>query len=180
MEETLTNMSFSEAANYIAANSNLTQDQSAAVLGGFFGALAGAAVVISIVGIIITILQIIAWWRLFTKAGEKGWKSIIPIYNVYVFMRIIGMSFWKWFVGCLVVSILSGIASGANIQWLALIAGLVYLVGVFAFAIISAKNTAKAYGKGTGFAVGLFFLPNIFELILGFGSAEYKGVPSKE
>ena len=26
------------------------------------------------------LLQIIANWRIFTKAGEAGWKSIIPIY----------------------------------------------------------------------------------------------------
>ena len=25
------------------------------------------------------ILQVIAYWKIFTKAGEEGWKSIIPI-----------------------------------------------------------------------------------------------------
>lgn len=30
------------------------------------------------------ILQVIAYWKIFTKAGEEGWKSIIPIYNGYV------------------------------------------------------------------------------------------------
>ena len=30
------------------------------------------------------ILQIIANWNIFTKAGEAGWKSIIPIYGDYV------------------------------------------------------------------------------------------------
>lgn len=29
------------------------------------------------------ILQIIANWRIFIKAGEDGWKSIIPIYGDY-------------------------------------------------------------------------------------------------
>ena len=27
------------------------------------------------------ILQIIANWNIFTKAGEAGWKSLIPIYG---------------------------------------------------------------------------------------------------
>ena len=30
------------------------------------------------------ILQIIANWNIFTKAGEAGWKSLIPIYGDYV------------------------------------------------------------------------------------------------
>ena len=29
------------------------------------------------------ILQVIAYWKIFTKAGEEGWKSIIPIYNYF-------------------------------------------------------------------------------------------------
>ena len=29
------------------------------------------------------IVAIIAgWWMIFTKAGEDGWKSIIPIWNI--------------------------------------------------------------------------------------------------
>lgn len=31
---------------------------------------------------IVAILLIVAQWKIFTKAGEKGWKSIIPIYNM--------------------------------------------------------------------------------------------------
>ena len=34
---------------------------------------------------------------------------------------------------------------------------------------------AKAFNKSTGFAVGLFFLPIIFEMILGFDKSEYQG-----
>ena len=30
------------------------------------------------------LLQIIANWRIFIKAGEDGWKSIIPIYGDYI------------------------------------------------------------------------------------------------
>ena len=178
--ENITFSNLSEAAEYISANSNLTTSESSALIGGMVGAFAGAMVVVAIVGLIIAILQIIAWWRLFTKAGEKGWKAIIPIYNVYIYMKIIGMSFWKWFIGYLVIGFITGFAQGAQVEWLSLICGIALLVGVLAYAIITARNTAKAFGKGTGFAVGLFFLETIFILILGLGSSEYKGVPSKE
>lgn len=42
-------------------------------------------------------------------------------------------------------------------------------------AIMLYVNLAKAFGKSTGFAIGLIFLNFIFTLILGFGSAEYVG-----
>ena len=38
---------------------------------------------------------------------------------------------------------------------------------------------AKAFGKGGGFAVGLIFLPYVFEPILAFSDAAYLGVPGK-
>ena len=34
---------------------------------------------------------------------------------------------------------------------------------------------ARAFGKGTGFAVGLILLPSIFYMILGFGDSVYYG-----
>ena len=51
--------------------------------------LAGATVIGGILGIYSTlrliyyIFYMIANWRIFSKAGEPGWKSLIPFYNVY-------------------------------------------------------------------------------------------------
>ncbi len=42
------------------------------------------------------ILQIVGLYRLFEKAGEPGWKAIIPIYNYWVWVKIIGRPWW-WF-----------------------------------------------------------------------------------
>ena len=39
-------------------------------------------------------------------------------------------------------------------------------------------SVAKAFGKGTGFALGLLFLSPIFIPILGFGNAQYIGTPA--
>ena len=161
----------------ILTSQGLTTSQAQATV-GFFGILGGMVIAFSIVAIVIAILMIIAWWKIFTKAGEKGWKAIIPIYNAYIYCKIIGVSFWKWFIALFVLSFVSGFA--AQVQWLSIILSIAYAVVVLIFYIIISRNTAKAFGKGTGFAVGLFFLPNIFQLILAFGSAEYQGVPSKE
>lgn len=44
--------------------------------------------------------------------------------------------------------------------------------------IISMVKLGQAFGKGAGFIVGLVFLTPIFQMILGFGSAEYVGPQS--
>ena len=114
------------------------------------GAIAGgvvAYVVISIIAIALCVLLIIAQWKIFTKAGEKGWKSIIPIYNLYILTRL---------------------ADGKGIKFLLL------LIPIVGYIIINIK-LAKAFGKGGGFTAGLILLPSIFTLILGFGSAQYIG-----
>lgn len=41
--------------------------------------------------------------------------------------------------------------------------------------IMYSVKLAKAFGKGTGFAIGLIFLSPIFMLILGLGDSTYHG-----
>lgn len=95
-------------------------------------------------------LIIVANWKLFTKAGKPGWASIIPFYNLYVLFEIVGMNGWLFLLLCIPI---------VNIVMMIML----YI------------NLAKAFGKGTGFIIGLIFLPNIFTLILAFGSSQYQG-----
>ena len=51
------------------------------------GAAAGVFAIMGFMllpAIIIGIVSIIANWKIFTKMGLEGWKSIIPIYNIIV------------------------------------------------------------------------------------------------
>ena len=120
------------------------------------GALAGFFATYSIVMLVVLVLTIIAQWKIFTKAGEAGWKSLIPIYNLVVLFKIAGLSPW-WVLGYLAAIIP--------------IIGYFVALGITIYAMI---NLAKAFGKGGGFAAGLILLNTIFILILGFGSAEYQ------
>ena len=106
--------------------------------------------VVIIIYLAIIVFLVAANWRIFTKAGEAGWKSIIPIWNIIVLLRIIGRPWW----------------------WIFLF--LIPLVG-FVIAVIMCIDLAKSFGKGGGFAVGLILLGIIFFPILGFGSATYRG-----
>ena len=38
----------------------------------------------------ISLLIIVALWVIFEKAGESGWKSLVPIYNIYILLLISG------------------------------------------------------------------------------------------
>lgn len=143
--------------SYLAMTDSMSKTTSdALVAGGTMGALAGFLVTYSMIIMVIAVLTIIANWKIFSKAGEKGWKSIIPIYNTVTLFKIAGISPW-WVLGYLAAII-------------PVIGGFVVL-GITIYAMIS---LAKAFGKGGGFAAGLILLNTIFVMILAFGSAEYQ------
>lgn len=116
-----------------------------------------ALMVYLVIILAIAIVQIVAMWKLYTKAGEKGWKSIIPIYNLVILFKISGLSPWLILVYFAAVIPFIG--------WIAPIA----LNAVLCYKL------AKSFGKDGGWAVGLFFLTPIFYMILAFGNAEYVG-----
>jgi len=107
----------------------------------------------SIIGLLVAVLVIAGMWKVFTKAGKPGWAAIIPIYNVVVLLQIAGKPLW-WIV-LLFIPIVN-----------------------FVIAVMVMISLAKAFGKGTGFALGLLFLSPIFIPILGFSDAQYTGAPA--
>ena len=107
--------------------------------------------------VVMIVISIIAQWKIFTKAGEAGWKSIIPIYNAVVLFKIVGLSPWL-----LLLYLPSAIP-------------IVGALIVFGLTIVMNVKLAKAFGKSGAFAIGLILLSIIFQLILAFGSAEYVG-----
>jgi hypothetical protein len=118
-----------------------------AALGAGAAAFSG---ITSIIYLAVLVLTIVAMWKVYTKAGEEGWKSIIPIYNVIVLLKIVGRPWW----------------------WILLM--LIPLVN-FIVLIVVYNDLSKSFGHGLGFTLGLIFLGTIFMLILGFGSSRYVG-----
>lgn len=125
-----------------------------------FASVATLAYLISTYSLIILafyVLIIVAQWKIFTKAGQEGWKALIPIYNVVVLYKIIGLSPWLLLLYLLsVVPVVGWIIS-------------------IALSIVSTVKLAKAFNQSTAFIFGLLFLSPIFQMILGFGKAEYVG-----
>ena len=107
------------------------------------------------IGFILIILAVVvfiiaAMWKIFEKAGQPGWAAIVPIYNCYVLLKIVGKPGW----------------------WL-----LLFLIPIvnYVFIIWTYNMLSKSFGKEEGFTVGLVLLGIVFFPILGFGDAKYLG-----
>lgn len=132
----------------------------------WFAGASAALIVIAIIALLITlavvILIIVSNCKIFAKAGEKWWKALIPLYNSWVETKISGLA-WYWypiFVG--VTALLARYDSNFVISM-----SLVLVSYNYCF------NMAKKFGKSTGFAVLMAFLPVIGLPILAFGSSKY-------
>src|SRR5438093_13629352 len=45
----------------------------------------------------VVVLMLASLWKIFTKAGEAGWKCLVPIFGGVVFSLIVGRPWW-WLV----------------------------------------------------------------------------------
>lgn len=95
-----------------------------------------------------------AQYKLFEKAGEAGWKALVPVYGNYVWLRLIGKPIW-WLI-LLYIPVL----------------GILILVSMVI-------ELAKAYGKyGLGHHAMALLLPFYFFPRIAFDdSVKYLGPP---
>lgn len=159
----------------IGAAAELTEREvDIALAGGFLGFIFSFLAIFLVAWFV---LLIVASWKMFTKAGQPGWKSVIPVYNVWTLYKIAKVNFWVWLV---IPAIVCGVAqpmlvnAGNNPNAFVVIFAVVAII----YGIVAdwklCKGISQSFGKGAGFAVGMFFFPNIFQLIIGFGKAKYK------
>ena len=122
--------------------------------------------------IIFFFFLIIGLYKIFEKADEKGWKSLIPIYNIYMIYKI----FWKtkYFVLLLIISfvcILSTyfIYSQELFELLVFILTLIFLY----HQIILSIRISRSFKKNIFWSLGIIFFPYLFIIILGFNKSKY-------
>lgn len=104
-----------------------------------------------LLSLVVVVLLIVGWWKMFEKAGEAGWKSIIPFYNEYTYFRIAGRNGWGF------------------------ILLLIPLVNIVVMLVVS-LDVAKHFDKSPTYGVlALWLFPFVGALDLGFGDAQYVG-----
>lgn len=108
--------------------------------------------IIAIVISVISLLTIIEQWILFNKLGEKGWKSIIPIYNGWVYLKLGDLPGWL---------ILLPIANAIGM-------------------IVASFNIPKKLNKSSALGLLYLFIPNIYYLVLIIGRTPNKSESIKE
>lgn len=106
---------------------------------------------LSVSGVTVAI-ALAGMWKVFAKAGHAGWKAVVPIYNLYVMLRIGGNSRW-WLLGLAVP-----------------------VVNVFVLAKI-VVDVGRKFGRSVGFGLGLLLLWFVFWPVLGFGEDGYRADP---
>jgi hypothetical protein len=102
------------------------------------------------VWLVLTALVIAGEWKVFSKAKQPGWAVLVPIYNLYVTMKVVGRPWW----------------------WMLLL--LIPLVNIV-IAIVISNDLAKSFGKGVGYTLLILFFPFVAFPVLGFGDAKYVG-----
>lgn len=123
-------------------------DAANSAIGGAIAAMSGMFMLVMLA---IVVVFIIGMWKVFAKAGQPGWASIIPFYNLYILLKIAGRPGW----------------------WILLF--LIPLVNLIV-SIVLAIDVAKSFGQSALFGVLLLFLlSGIGYLILGFGNYRYVG-----
>ena len=132
-----------------------------------------------IIAIIWGILAIIAMWKIFTKAGEAGWKSIIPIYNVYIMYKIVGMKNWFWYT--IIAAFCLGFIAGLLWEGSSAYGILMCISCLFSgiVAIVAAYKLPRKFGWGVFASILYVLFTAICILILGFGNYKYEGKEEK-
>lgn len=111
-------------------------------------AIAGS-IIYTVVMLAVAVVALVAMWKVFVKAGKPGWAVIIPIYNIIVYLQIVGRPLW-WII-------------------LMLIPGVNVVIG-----IILCLDMAKCFGKSGAWGFFMLFVLSIIGImVLGFGKSQY-------
>ena len=101
-------------------------------------------IAMSFIGLNILVVRI-SRFILFGKAGQAGWKALIPFFNLFIFTKIVNKPVW-WIV--------------------------IYLIFPIGF-ILSSLDLSKLFGKKIVFFIGLLLLPIVFYPLLAFSKSQF-------
>mgnify|MGYP003426394331 CR=1 FL=1 len=94
--------------------------------------------------LVIYSVTVIAWWKIFKKADQPGWKSIIPFYNGHIVYKICWKPAFFWLMLVLAVAgmvmtgyiFLSGVSGGFET--------IIYIIGC-AFLLLALRSSFQKH-----------------------------------
>ena len=141
--------------------------------------LAGEGLAYDIFVIALAVLELVFFWKIFEKAGEKGWKALIPGYNIYIFFKLVWNKnmFWLFiipFVILIGLSYLVPVNPSQTVGFVGTLAVIGCIVWIFIIYINLLSKLCRAFGKGGLFLLGLLFIDLVFLGILAFDKSKYE------
>jgi len=134
-------------------------------IAGLAATTAIAAFALYIIFILIFyVFVVIGSWKVFEKAGEPGWKALIPIYNLYILYKISWNGYM--FFAELVLGMLAGCFSHSAV-------GSLFAILSTVIAWVMYYKLSKSFGHGIVFTVFMILFPQIAQIILGFDDSQY-------
>lgn len=129
----------------------------------------------------IAIFTFVSMWIVYSKAGQGGWKLLIPIYGDYIRFKIAHCAgrFWAnlFFPTVSTVLIVVGLpmffssGTAANTGVILVLLGLALILITAVIRITVPFKMAAAFNCSGAFGLGLWLLPTIFYAILAFNKS---------
>ena len=113
-------------------------------------ALGGMFMVLGVAFLAIFALMAVSVWKIYEKAGQPGWAALVPFYNVVVWLQLVGKP--VWYLALMFVPLANLYVAFGLPFWM-----------------------SRCFGKSTGFAMGLIFLPFVFYPMLALDESRYLG-----
>jgi hypothetical protein len=105
-----------------------------------------------LVSLVVFVVLLVSAWRMYEKAGQSGWVSLIPILNILGLLKMAGRPFW----------------------WILLY--LIPVVNLIVHVIVSV-DVARSFGRSALFGIAMA-IPAVTPFCiayLGLGDVRYQG-----
>lgn len=142
-------------------------------------ALLGTFAAIWIIAIALGVIEIIGIWKMYKKAGIPGWHSVIPVLNIYDWLKMAGFNTLWSLIGSvgtifsLILIVTASIQNNDNATAMAVI--LMVIIGIIGMIlqIMGCFKMAKRFGQGVGIGFLFLLFAPIMCMVAGFSNWTY-------
>lgn len=128
-----------------------------------FGGLLAFIILFFFIVSLLSIVIVASTWKIYTKAGVEGWKSLIPIYKEWVTIQIAFSNTKNWLIIAPVLTLISGFMTQADLPYVVLLLSLAASLAN----IYIAYNFIRRFTT-QGMAILSLFFPIIIYPIVAF------------